>query len=140
MFGEFTLQSVLEFGGKNILHPVFLESQYAGVDLRTTRVFDYYLYNGGPIFALLPVVEDRLLDSVLIFDKERLFKTTLVFADYLQVLRQTKGFLLWQYLYCEGIHPAPYEIDTMERGLQFVDRAFPDGEYVDLKARLKAFM
>jgi hypothetical protein len=134
--GEFFLRSVLVFSGKNDLNAVF-RKEYDGVDLKDTRVFDYYPYNGGPIYALLPAVGERIEDRVLIFNERQVSPTALDYMAYMKELRLTRGFLYWQYLFSDRLDVEEYELRAIQRGLAFVEREFPHDDYVDLRARLK---
>jgi hypothetical protein len=135
VLGEFNLRSVLKFGRENELNEVYFEYEYDVWDLRETRVFDYYAYNGGPIYALLPVNEHRLEDNVLVFDERNLYKTDLDFSSYLAALAGSKGFLYWQYLFCENVACEPYHIEPIEQGLAFIEATFPRSDLSDLKNR-----
>ena len=78
VFGEFFLPSVLLFAHANQLNEIFLSRRYSAIDdMRDMRVFDYYAYNGGPIYALLRVTEGWLKDGVYIFNERDVFTTTL---------------------------------------------------------------
>jgi hypothetical protein len=136
VFGEFFLRSVLLFGKRNELNSTFLSKEYNGVDLRKTRVFDYYAYNGGPIYALFPVVENVIEDRVLIFNEKQVSRTSLDYMRYLQLVRRTRGFMFWQYLFCERIDLEEYELAAIQRGLAFIERKFPTESYSDLKQHL----
>lgn len=135
--GEFCLRPVLLFGLDSELDPVFKTQRYDGVDLEATRVFDYYAKNGGPIFALMAVADGVLDDKVLVFDEERLYRTSLRYETYLERVRQTRGFLFWQYLFCEGIELEKQRAESISRGLAFVEREFRGEDYSDLWARLE---
>jgi hypothetical protein len=137
VFGEFFLRSVLVFGLTNDLSPTFLSQPYGDIDLRNTRVFDYYAYNGGPIHALLPASGQRIEDGVLIFNEKQVWRTSLDYATYLDVLRRTRGFLFWQYLFCDRIRVEQHEMVALKRGFAFVEREFPGDDYSDLRERLR---
>lgn len=139
-FGEFHLRSALMFTPRNGLNEVFLAKTYDGIDLRAMRVFDYYPYNGGPIHALLRVKDKQLEDGVYIFNERDVFRTSLLYQQYIGVLRVTRGFLYWQYLFCENPKLEEYEVAAIERGLSFVEREFPDDDYSDLRRRQRSLI
>ena len=136
VFGEFFLRSVLVFALVNDLSETFTAKPYNAVDLRQTRVFDYYAHHGGPIHALLKVTARTVSDGVLVFNERDVFPTTLDYDGYLAALHRTKGFVFWQYLYCEQVRPETYELDAIRRGLEFVEREFPSEDYSDLWRRV----
>lgn len=140
VFGEFFLRSALLFAKRSGLSEVFLARKYDGIDLGEMRLFDQYAYNGGPIHALLRVNQGRLEDQVYIFDERDVFRTDLTYEQYLQVLRVTRGFLFWQYLYCQNAKIASYNISNIEQGLNFIEREFPGDDYTDLRRRLSAIL
>jgi hypothetical protein len=135
--GEIFLRSVLLFGGTNELSETYLSQDHELIDLRSTRVFDYCPYQGGPIYALLPVTERQLQDHVFIFNQRKVFRSTLDYTEYLRAVRLTRGFLYWQYLYCEALRPEEYERVAIERGLAFIEAEFPADDYADLRRRLQ---
>jgi len=136
VFGEFFLRSVLLFGKRNELNSTFVSKEYEGVDLRNTRVFDYYAYSGGTIHALFPVVENVIENRVLIFNEKQVAQTSLDYMGYLHLVRRTRGFLFWQYLFCEHINLEEYELAAIRRGLAFIELKFPGESYSDLKQHL----
>ena len=139
VFGEFFLQSVIVFGASNQLNEVFLSRRYKTIaDMREMRVFDYYAYNGGPIYSLLRVIDDRLDEHVYVFNERDVFTTTLDYAEYLKRVRLTRGFQFWQYLFCESPDIKDYELAAIKRGLDFLESEFPNDDYSDLKGKLVA--
>lgn len=139
VFGDFFVRSVLLFAPENDLNEVFQPRSYDIVgNLRETRVFDYYAYNGGPIYSLLRVIDGTIDERVYIFNEREVFATALDYANYLAALRLTRGFLFWQYLFCEKLRPEEYEIRAIRRGLSFVEEGFPEDSYRDLWERLNA--
>lgn len=137
VFGEFYLSTVLLFGPENELNAAFKSKTFDGMDLNDTRVFDHYKYNGGPIYALVPVRNGRIEEDVLIFNEKRLLKTALTYPTYLEALRLTRGVRFWQYLFCENPRVEPYEIDALAGGLAFIAQVFPGDDYRDLRLRLE---
>lgn len=139
VFGEFLLQSVLLFGVSNQLNEVFLSRHYKAVpDMREMRVFDYYAYNGGPIYSLLRVADGRLDEQVYVFNERDVFTTTLDYAEYLKRVRVTRGSQFWQYLFCENPDVRDYELAAIKRGLVFVESEFPEDDHSELKSKLEA--
>jgi hypothetical protein len=137
VFGEFFMVSVLLLPDKNDLDPIYQSREYAAIpDMRDMRVFDYYAYNGGPIYSLLQVKQGRLGDEVFVFDERDVFRTSLSYDRYLQMLCLTRGFLMWQYLFCKGARVEQYDIESIERGLAFIEREFPHDDYSELRDRL----
>lgn len=135
--GEFFLRPVLTFGLDNEIASVFKTREYDGIDLETTRVFDYYHRNGGPIYALLQVVGSALDDKVLVFDEDNVYRTSLRYDTYLQKVRLTRGLLFWQYLFCERVTVDPGRVQRLRRGLSFLEAEFPGDDYSDLWKRLE---
>jgi len=139
VFGEFFLRSVLLFAPRSQLNEIFQSRRYAAIgDMKKMRVFDYYAHNGGPIYALMQVVGRKIDDRVYIFNERDVFTTTLNYESYLQVLLRTRGFLFWQYLYCENPQLHDYEVSAIGRGLDFVEQEFPGDDYGELRRRLQA--
>jgi hypothetical protein len=139
VFGEFFLLSVLLFANENNLNEQYQSRSYKAIeDMRRMRVFDYYAYNGGPIYSLLQVTGEKLEDRVFVFNERDVFTTTLDYGSYLSALLQTRGFLYWQYLFCENPQLEPYEVEAVERGLVFVEQEFPEDDYRGLHERLAA--
>lgn len=137
VFGEFFLQSVLVFGAENQLNETFLSQRYKAIaDMREMRVFDYYAYNGGPIYSLLRAVDGRLEDRVYVFNERDVFPTSLDYAGYLKIVRLTRGVQFWQYLYAENPEVRDYEAAAIQRGLAFLEREFPNDNYSELTNRL----
>jgi hypothetical protein len=87
---EFFLRSVLVFAAANNLNDVYLSRSYEAIDLRATRVFDYYPFQGGPIYSLLPIVEKRIEDRVYIFNEKGVYRTSLDYSSYLEAVRLTR--------------------------------------------------
>jgi hypothetical protein len=138
VFGEFHLRTPILFGPKNDLNETYKSKKYDGVNLHDTRVFDYYAYNGGPIYSLLPVHNGRIDDTVLVFNEKAVFSTTLTCSAYLEQLRRTRGVLFWQYLFCKDAKVESYELDALKRGLEFIARVFPKDDFSDLQRGLQA--
>lgn len=134
--GEFNLQSALLFAAKiDIGEPFMSENDY-GMDLNTLRVIDYSAFEGGPIYALLPVADLNLGDDVIVFNKEKMLRTSLTYASYLETLLLTRGFLYWQYLFCEEVTMQPYENDAIVRAIAFLKKSFPSDDFSSLDTRL----
>ncbi len=137
VLGEFLLQTPLRFGPDSTLPDTFQDMKFGALQLRDTRVLDWYGYNGGPVHALLRVIDQRLDDKVWIFDERNLFESELVCSDYLRELARTKGVFYWQYLYCKDRRLQPFEVAALERGLSFLESAFQEN-CDDLRKRLAA--
>jgi hypothetical protein len=62
------------------------------------------------------------------------------YGDYLEALLRTKGLYYWQYLYAQP-DPKNYgmrvSLPYLRDGLAFLERAFPDDDLSDLRARLE---
>jgi len=139
VFGEFFLQSVTLFADNNQLNEVFLSRRYKAIDdMRAMRVFDYYAYNGGPIYSLLRLVDGRLDEQVYVFNERDVFTTTLDYAEYLKRVRLTRGFQFWQYLFCESPDIEDYDLAGIKRGMAFIESEFPKEEYSELRSKLEA--
>jgi hypothetical protein len=134
--GEFFLRSVLLFAASSGLPETYLNRDYDFVKLAETRVFDYSPYQGGPIYSLLPVINNRIDDRVYIFNEKKVYKTSLNYLSYVGALRRTRGFLLWQYLFCVGIELDEFELLEMRKGLDFVAGMFDEDDYTDLRTLL----
>ena len=134
--GEFYLQSALLFAGRIDIGEPFMSQNDYGIDLNTLRVFDYGAFEGGPIYAMLRMEGRTLGEEVIIFDKEQMFRTSLTYATYLQTLLLTRGFKLWQYLFCDGARPLPADVDSMARSLAFLRTTFPQDDFADLDSAL----
>jgi hypothetical protein len=136
VYGEFLLQTPLTFGAKCSLPPIFKEMAFGSLQLKDTRLFDWYGQNGGPIHALLRVIDGRLDDNVLIFNERDLFQSGLTCDTYLKEVARTKGVFYWQYLYCKDKKLQPFEVAALERGLNFLESTFKE-DCADLRQRLR---
>ncbi|MGY4404085.1 hypothetical protein [Bradyrhizobium sp. USDA 3315] len=136
VYGEFFLQTPLLFGPKNTLPPIFQDMTFGSLQLKNTRLLDWYALNGGPIHALLRVIDGRLDDNVLIFNEKELFQSELTCDTYLKEVARTKGVFYWQYLYCKDKSLQPFEVAALERGLDFLESAFEE-DCTDLRQRLR---
>src|SRR6516164_1714348 len=91
VLGEIVLRSALLFGSGSELTEMFLSQQHHLIDSRSSRVFYYYPYQGGPIYAFLAVNGQILEDRIFIFNVREVFRAVLTYTEYLRALRLTRG-------------------------------------------------
>lgn len=108
-----------------------------GIRLSEMRILDAVVLQSSPKYTLMRVQDGRVAELLYLFDTRELFELELTYEEYLRRLSVTKGIIYWQYLYARGLKLRGLERATLEREIDFLRSAFPDGSYDELSARLQ---
>lgn len=137
--GEWRLTSPLVFAADNLIGEPFLSDDSLGFDMTEFRMFDSTPIEGGGLSAHLKVEKRAFLDKVFIFDAddEKMYRSDLSFAGYLDRIALAKGIRFWQFLHVEPDDVLPSVWDMLDSSLGFLAKAFPGEDYSDMQARLE---
>jgi hypothetical protein len=137
--GEWRLTSPLVFAADNLIGEPFLSDDSLGFDMTEFRMFDSTPIEGGGLSAHLKVEKRAFLDKVFIFDAddEKMYRSDLSFAGYLDRVALAKGVRFWQFLHVQPDDVLPSVWDMLDSSLGFLAKAFPGEDYSDMQARLE---
>ncbi len=102
-------------------------------------IMDQFPNNGEHFFTAINVPEG---DTLYFQDRGQLFKMTLSYSEYLDVLLDLRGHYGWQLLFCEGNlkESNHFRLDFLDRFSAFLDDAemlFPETNFQKYRARVE---
>jgi hypothetical protein len=152
---EYKLDGQDQVGGRIDLHNpaiALLDDRYAVIDKRSVadgkpqdighlKYFEKDLTNGESFGATISVYKTKSLE-LGVFTGKAYYKMQLTFEEYIKYLSLTKGFIYWQFLFCENL-PEDVRKDIRQnyatRMIKDLPRLFPRENFTDVEEVVRRF-